>query len=138
MKSNWITRQVTIGAPLLYYRYLPIKYYWWNRYPKPGFWISEVPWWNGLNMYFFSFFAKCVLPYLIIFLKALQNFEKSSNMPKIWQKIKKSFAQLGLSPFFGWLQIPDHHYYIHSKPIFLVSVPATPINYSNERDAQKW
>ena len=29
----------------------------------------------------------------------LQNFEKSSNMPKIWQKMKKSLVQLALNPF---------------------------------------
>ena len=33
--------------------------------------------------------------------KALCNFEKSSNMTKIWQKMKKRLVQLAFNPFFG-------------------------------------
>ena len=40
--------------------------------------------------------------------KALQNFEKASNMPKIWQKPYESRVQLALTPFFGWLLIPEN------------------------------
>ena len=32
--------------------------------------------------------------------KALRNFEKSSNMPKCWQKMKKIIVQLVLYPYF--------------------------------------
>ena len=36
--------------------------------------------------------------------KALQNFEKSSNMPKM----KKSRVQLALKPFFDWIKVPEN------------------------------
>ena len=40
--------------------------------------------------------------------KALQNFEKLSNMPKIWQKMKKSLVQLALKTHFSMaLPKPD-------------------------------
>ena len=66
-----------------------------------------VPWRNGLKaswtrLFFifcqifaiFDYFSKWNLP------KALWNFEKSSNMPEIWQKMKKSLVWLSLKSFF--------------------------------------
>ena len=56
---------------------------------------------QGISPFFVKF-----LPYLKIFQsgaieEALRNFEKSSNMAKIWQEMKKSLVQLSLDPFFG-------------------------------------
>ena len=47
-----------------------------------------------------------------------ETLENSSNMPKIWQEIKKSLVQLALNTFFAWFQVPEnpifrypiHHY----------------------------
>jgi len=36
--------------------------------------------------------------------KTLQKIEKSSNMPNIWQQMKKSHVQLALNPFFHLIQ----------------------------------
>ena len=36
------------------------------------------------------------------------HFEKSWNMAKIWQKMKKSLVQLAFSPFFVWFRIPKN------------------------------
>ena len=35
------------------------------------------------------------------------HFEKSSNMSKIWQKMKRSPVQIAFNPFFGWFRAPD-------------------------------
>ena len=41
-------------------------------------------------------------------LKALQNFEKSSNMAKIWQQMKKSLVQPALNKFFQGTSKPQN------------------------------
>ena len=55
------------------------------------------------------------------FLPNLRIFEKSSNMPKIWQKMKKSLVQLAFKPHFStvYFQNPGFGYAIchyHSAP----------------------
>ena len=93
-----------------------------TRTRNPGFGYPQHGGEMGLRQVeqgFSSFFAK-FLVYLMIFqnsvcqergvcydgegsvkfkraLKPLQNFDKSSHMPKIWQKMKKSFVQHVLS-----------------------------------------
>ena len=39
---------------------------------------------------------------------AVLQFEKSSNMPENWQKMKKCLVQHALIPFFGWVRIPEN------------------------------
>ena len=71
---------------------------------KPGFRVlvlSKVD--QGFSSFFgvFDDFSKWRA------LKVLRNFEKSSNVPQIWQKMKKSLVQLAFNPFFGWFQVPE-------------------------------
>ena len=41
-------------------------------------------------------------------LKVLGNFEKSTNMAKIWQKMKKSIVQLASNPFFSTFRVTEN------------------------------
>ena len=54
-----------------------------------------------------NFLPACLMIFLrVTYWKALQNFETSSNMSKIWQKMKEILVQLVLNLFFGWFWIP--------------------------------
>ena len=61
---------------------------------------------------FSSYFTK-FLAYLMILQSGVrrwrhQNFGKSLNMIKIWQKMTKSLVQLAFNPFLGWSRVLEH------------------------------
>ena len=93
--------------------------------PKPGFRFLQVQSRNGFkasSTKIFFIFAK-FLPYLMIFqsfasLSTLLYFEKSSNMPKIWQNMKKSPFNLPLNPFFDWFHAPENQISHFRYPIW--------------------
>ena len=69
---------------------------------KPDFRVPGVQWKNGLQeSHFLPTFY-----HIWWFFKVLRNFGKPSNMPKFWQKMKKSLCRLAFNPFFSWLQVP--------------------------------
>jgi len=80
----------------------------WNQ-PKSGLMSSRTR--------LFFIVLPNFLPYLMIFQSSaaffvMPHFEKSSNMAKFWQKMKKSLVRLAFNPFlqnasFGY---PFHHY----------------------------
>ena len=81
-----------------------------TRNPVPGFRVPIVPWRNGwktsgtrlsLIFYHIGWFFKVEH----MSSKVVLYFENSSNMAKMWQKMKKSLVQLAFIPFFGWFWV---------------------------------
>ena len=76
---------------------------------NPGFrsalekWVEE-----GFSSFFDNFFWHIWWFFKVKHVLRHWNFEKLSNMPKIWQKMKKSVVWLALNPFFGWFLVPEN------------------------------
>ena len=74
------------------------------------------------------------------------HFEKSSNMAKIWPKMKKSLVQLALNPFFGcWFRVPKnrisgntHEYYFSIHAASAIEFNSTKMKWHTKRLFLPW
>ena len=69
--------------------------YWWidSQLKVMTDWVLELPWRNGFEA---SFIWHIRLFFQSGAVHVLRNFEKTSNMPKIWQQMKKSLVDFAL------------------------------------------